>query len=164
MDFLNDWGGLIGLIGAILSLIGLTAALLAAQRAEKARDAAEEAKIETRTGMNRTLVTIELSRATAALQRLKDLHRDRRWDISLEYYHILQVSLADISTWHPDPSQEIQETLRAAILQIQEIEERVDTASLIQSDLTELPELNRILNEILSQLREISISLHSSEN
>ena len=159
MDFLNDWGGLISLIGAILSLIGLTAALLAAQRAEKARDAAEKARNETRIALARALTTVELQRAIALVQQIKYLHQEGLWLVSSALYQTLRVMLIDIEVRHPAITSELQRQLQEAILQITEIDNRVNIALGEAAEPTGFQEFAEVLNEIQVNLERMSISI-----
>ena len=127
-EFLNQWGGLIGLIGAILSLIGLAAALLAAYRAKKAEDAAEEASEATRSAITRSLTTVDLERAIALVQRLKELQQESRWTVSSALYQTLRVMLIDIEARYPANVPELQQQLHRAILQVTEIDNNVSMA------------------------------------
>lgn len=160
-DFLNSWGGLIGLIGAVLSLSGLAASVWAVYRAGKARDAAEAARQETRSALTRALATVDLERAIALVQRLKEAHRTRRWDTCLGYYDLLQVILTDILTWYPAPTAEIHNDFEKAIQLIQTMETQVDAAQEQATDPAEFGAFNWMLNDILGFLRDLSISIKS---
>ena len=136
-DFLNSWGGLIGLVGAVLSLFGLAASIWAVYRAGKARDAAEAARRETRSALTRALATVDLERAIALVQRLKELHRDNRREASLVLYPILRVMLVDISYRHSESTAESQELLQRAIMQITEMEDRLGASAGDDADFRE---------------------------
>lgn len=160
-DFLNSWGGLIGLVGAVLSLFGLAASIWAVYRAGKAREAAEAARRETRVALTRALATVELERAIGLVQRLKEAHRTRRWDTCLGYYDLLQVMLTDILTWYPDTTPEIRNDIEKAIQLIQTMETQVDAAQEQATDPAEFGAFNWMLNDILGLLRDLSISIKS---
>lgn len=136
-DFLNSWGGLIGLIGALLSLFGLAASIWAVYCAGKAREAAEAARRETRVALTRALATVELERAIALVQRLKELHRDNRREAGLVLYPILRVMLVDISFHHTESTAESQELLQRAIMQITEMEDRLGASTGDDADFRE---------------------------
>ena len=162
--FLDNWGRFIGIAGLIITGIGVIISYLAFHRAGKARDAAAAAEIaskETRAAITRTLTTVDLERAIALAQRLKELHRANRWDTALECYHLLQVMLADIATWHPAPTDEMRGAISEAIQLIQEIERQVDTARGQGTKPPEFNEFNFQLNEIQGLLREVALSIHS---
>lgn len=165
-DFLNSWGGLISLSSAIISLIGLIAAFIgliaalkAAHRASKAREAAEEARRETRTAMTRALTTVDLERAIALVQRLNELQRDGRWEISQALYPTLMTNLSDINSRHPAITPELQQQLQGAILQITEMGSEVAVAIREGSEPSEFQAFNRILNNIHVSLLNISGSI-----
>lgn len=126
MDYLLDnWGSFIGVAGLVITILGVIISYLAFRRAGKARDAAAAAEVaskETRAAMPRSLTTVDLERAIALAQRLKELHRLGRWDTALECYHLLQAMLGDIATWHPAPTDELRDAFSNAIQLIQEME------------------------------------------
>ena len=128
MNILNQWGGLIGLIGAIISSFGLVVAFVAAYRAQRAREAAEEASEATRAAITRSLTTVDLERAIALVQRLKDLHRANKWETSLEHYQPLRVMLAEIRSRHSSLTPKLRQALDDAILNVREIENAVSSA------------------------------------
>ena len=162
--FLDNWGNFIGIAGLIITGIGVIISYLAFHRAGKARDAAAAAEIaskETRAALTRTLTTVDLERTIALAQRLKELHRANRWDTALECYHLLQVMLADIATWHPAPTDEMRGAVSESIQLIQEMERQVDTARGKGTTPPEFNEFNFQLNEIQGLLREVALSIHS---
>lgn len=162
--FLDNWGSFIGIAGLIITGIGVIISYLAFHRAGKARDAAAAAEVaskETRAAITRTLTTVDLERAIALVQRLKELHRANRWDTALECYHLLQVMLADIATWHPAPTDEMRGAVSKAIHLLREMERQVDTAQGQGGDPTEAPELNWKLNDIQELLQEVALLIHS---
>ena len=162
--FLDNWGSFIGIAGLIITGLGVIISYLAFHRAGKARDAAAAAEVasrETRVAITRTLTTVDLERAIALAQRLKELHRANRWDTALECYHLLQVMLADIATWHPAPTDEMRGAVSESIQLIQEMERQVDTARGKGTKPPEFNEFNFQLNEIQGLLREVALSIHS---
>ena len=165
MDYLLDnWGSFIGAAGLVITILGVIISYLAFRRAGKAREAAAAAEVaskETRAAMTRSLTTVDLERAIALAQRLKELHRLGRWDTALECYHLLQAMLADIATWHPAPTGEMRGAFSNAIRLIQEMERQVDTAQSHGTEPTEAPEFNWQLNDIQGLLRGVALSIHS---
>lgn len=161
--FLDNWGSFVSAVGVIISTGGLIVAFIAMQRAGKARDAAaaaQSATQETRAAITRALTTIELERAIALVQRLKELHRAQRWDASLGLYQTLRVMLADIDSRHPEPTLELHNTLRGAIPQITVIENSVDRAIRENGEPAGSRNFNRELNTIQSSLEEIASTTH----
>lgn len=160
VDLLNSWGGLIGLAGAALSLFGLAASGWAVYRAGKARDAAEAARRETRSALTRALATVDLERAIALAQRLKELHQENRWEISAVLYQTLRVMLIDIAARCPADTPQWQPQLQAAILQITEIDNAVGAAIREGTEPSGLQKFNEILNDIQVNLERMSSFIH----
>ena len=150
--------------GVVLSALGLLAAFVAMKRAGKAQTAAaaaETATQETRKAITRTLTTVELQRAIALVQRLKELHRERRWDLSLEHYQTLRVMLEDIDSRHPDPDPKLHATFREAIPRIKIMEDSVDKAVQTENNNpTGARNFNTLLISIQSDLENIASSSH----
>ena len=150
------------MIGAILSLIGLVAAVVAAYRAKRAEAAAEEAKRETRVAMARALTIVDLERAIGLVQRLKYLHQEGQWLVSLALYQMLRVMLIGIEARHPDVAPEWQLQLQEAILQITEIDNKVSIAVVEDIAPSGLKEFVEVLNVIQVNLERMSISVQST--
>ena len=155
-DFLNSWGGLIGLIGAVLSLFGLAASIWAVYRAGKARDAAEAARRETRVALTRALATVDLERAIALVQRLKELHQETRWEVSAVLYQTLRVMLIDIAARCPADAPQWQLQLQAATLQVTEIDNAVSAAIGEGNEPPGRQNFNEVLNDIQVNLERMS--------
>ena len=83
MDWLGDnWGSVIGTLGLVATVIGLVIVFRRAGEARKSAAAAENASQETQQSIVRVLTVVDLERAIAMLQRLKQLHRDRKWKLA----------------------------------------------------------------------------------
>lgn len=163
---LDNWGNLVGVAGLVITIIGAVISYFAFRRAGKAREAAEAAEAasgETRAAIIRSLTTVDLERAVALVQRLKDLHRSNRWETSLEHYQPLRVMLAEIRSRHRDLAPELRQILDDAILNVTEIENVVTTAVTENKGLDRLRGFDSILNAIQSQLEILSGSIRSQE-
>lgn len=161
--FLDNWGGFIGIAGLVITGIGVIISYLAFHRAGKARDAAAAAEVaskETRAAMTRTLTTVDLERAIALLQRLKEMHRANRWETCLEHYQPLRVLLSEIRSRHPALTSELQRTLETAILDVTEMENAIVAALRESAEITAAAEFDRTLNRIQSELESLSSSSH----
>ena len=161
--FLDNWGRFIGIAGLIITGLGVIISYLAFHRAGKARDAAAAAEIaskETRSAITRTLTTVDLERAIALAQRLKELHRANRWDTSLEHYQPLRVMLSEIRSRHPALTPELRRTLETAIIDVTGMENAVIAALRESAAITAAAEFYRTLNRIQSELEAISSSIH----
>jgi hypothetical protein len=122
--------------------------------------AAEVASHETRDAITRVLTVVDLERAKAVIQRLKDLHRDNKWEAGLEHYQPLRAMLADIDARHPAPTPEVHTTLREAIVQVRVIEDSVDRALRENNEPSGARHFNRVLNTTQVHLEQIASSTH----
>ena len=163
--FLDNWGSFASALGVGVSLLGLWAALVAVKRAGKAReaaDAAQTASQEARATVTRVITGVDLVRAIALIQRLKLLHRDGKWEASSGHYQDLRHMLVDIGARHPEPSEELRQTLQEATAQISALEMSVDRALRDNGVPRGAANFNRDLNAIQEHLEGISSSTHFS--
>ena len=157
--FLDNWGSFIGIAGLIITGLGVIISYLAFHRAGKARDAAAAAEVaskETRAALVSALAVVDLQRAIALIQRLKALHRDRKWEIGLEQYQPLRAMLADIEGRHALPDPEQHKALREAIPQIQYIEDAVANALAEGREPSQAGNFDQTLNAIQTGLEGIA--------
>ena len=159
--FLDNWGSFIGAISLVVTVAGFALAIYRVGQAQKAAAAAEEASRETRAAITRVLTVVDLERAIALVERLKDFHRGGRWESSLALYPALKITLSDIRSRHPDPTPELRQQLDESILQINEMENKVDQTIGDGSEQLEHQAFNIILNSIESSLLDISYSIQS---
>lgn len=158
----DNWGSFVGILGVIISSIGLTVSFVAMVRAGKAREAAtaaEEATRVTQQSISNVLATVDLQRAIALVQRLKVLHREENWEVSLEHYQPLRAMLSDINGRHPLPRQELHITLREAIPQIRVIEDIVSRSLRSGKDPALEVDLDTVLNSIQARLEELASTI-----
>ena len=93
-----DWLGLaVGIGGLVASIVGFVFAFLARRAAKSAEQAANEA----RQALSRNLSSVDVERAVALINRLKDLHRYRNWNQALGEYQVLRRTLIEISASIP---------------------------------------------------------------
>lgn len=164
--FLDNVGSFIGGAGLFITIIGAVISYRAFLRAGKARDAASAAEVasnETRAAMTRSLTTVDLERAIALVQRLKELHRSNKWETSLEHYQPLRVMLSEIRSRHPCLTAELRQILDDAIINVIEIENAVTMAVTENVGLGQLRGFDRVLNEVQAQLEGISSSIQAQE-
>ena len=94
--FLDNWGSFVGVLGVIISIGGFAIAIWQATRARTSAQAAEVASKQTRDVIANVLTVGDLSRAIQLIQRIKDFHRDQKWEVSLQHYQILRATITDI--------------------------------------------------------------------
>ena len=159
---LENWGSLVGALGLVFTIVGVAISFAAFRRAGKARDAAaaaETASMETRMAITSVLTTVDLERAINLVQRLKELHREGQWRVSLALYPSLRAILVDIRSRHPAITPELNQQLEGAILQVSGIENDVEAALSEDTEPRRLESVNGILNHIQEQLEIWSSSI-----
>ena len=156
--FLDNWGSFVGVLSLVITIFGF---IIAIRRATEARTASREA----RAAVIRLLSIADLQRAIALIQRLKDLHRDSKWEASLEHYQALRVMMADIDSRLTDISAEHRFDLRSAIPLIVVIENDVDEAVRGATQPSEASSFNGVLNDIQVSLENLaSFAFAGEEN
>ena len=161
--FLDNVGSVASVLGLVVTAAGGIISYMAFRRAGKARDAAAAAEIaskETRAAMTRSLTTVDLERAIALAQRLKELHRLGRWETCLEHYQPLRVLLSEIRSRHPALTPELRRTLEMAIIDVTEMGNALVAALRESVAITAAAEFDRTLNRIQSELERLSSSIH----
>lgn len=157
---LDNWGSFVSLVGLVATVIGL---IVVFRRAGEARTSAADARTaaqETQQAITDVLKIVDLERAIAVVQRLKQLNRDRKWEVSLELYQPLRVMLTNINARSTIETLDIRE----AIPQIRVMENTI-TYALAEGD--EPAETNRffgVLNDIQVSLEAVASSAHMPES
>lgn len=158
--FLNNWGSFASVLGLLITIVMVGLAVHRAGQAQKSATAAKVAAEETQKSIAGVLTIVDLERAIAMVQRLKTLHRDRKWEVSLELYQPLRVMLTNINTRGTIDK----EVLRAAVPQIRIIEDSVTRALSEGGNPTGERNFPRILNNIQTGLEEISSAAYLQES
>lgn len=157
MDWLADnWGSVISSVGLVATILGLWIVFRRAGQARRAADASRIAAQETQLAISSVLTIVDLERAIAMVQRLKQLHRDRKWEVSLELYQPLRVMLTNIHSRGTIETQEI----RDSIPKIRSIEENITRALAQGVEPTGERSFLRLLNNIQAGLEQIASSTH----
>ncbi len=157
MDFLiANWGSFIGVLGLAASIGGLVYAFLARRAAKSAEQAASEA----RHAITRRLSLVDVQRAVALIDRLKDVHYQRNWDYALGLYAELRMTLSEIGTSIPENFDQYRSLIRSAIPQVIALENLVRRSRYENEDRE--PENISSLDETLSEIQENLETLQSS--
>ena len=164
MNWLGDnWGSVVSSVGLVIAVTGIGLAVYRAGQAEKAAKAAENASTEARNTITRALTIVDLQKAIDLIQRVKLLHRDGKWEASLEHYQTLRPMLADISMRHPSPTEAFRTNIREAIPQFTLIEDNIDKAILEGEMPVETTRINSVLNQVQEHLEEAASTVFITE-
>jgi hypothetical protein len=159
----NNWGSLASVVGLFATVVGLSTAISVASKARAwadesrtAAEAAQTASFETRDAISRTLTSIELEGAIGVIERLKLLHRDRKWEVAVERYSGLRGMLVGIEARNAHPSSSISREFRDATAQLRIIKNSVNS-SILQDVLPDgYEQFNDRLNVILDTLQKVA--------
>lgn len=158
--FLDNWGSFVGVLGVIISIGGFAIAIWQASQARTSAQAAEVASKQTREAIVRAMTVIDLERSIALIQRLKELHRDRRWEATIEHYQTLRVMLGDIRDRYPEFTTRLFMESRNPLAEISNIEDSVDRAIAESTEPSGSGNFNTVLNDIQLELEDIARSIH----
>ena len=157
MDYLQDhWGSFVSAVGLVATVIGLVLVFRRAGEARTSAAAARTAAQEAREAITGVLTIVDLERAIAMVQRLKQLHVDSKWEVGLELYQPLRVMLTNIRTRGTIDRPELQE----AVLQIRVMEESVVDALPAAMEPSGARNFYSVLNNIQASLEEIASSVY----
>ena len=154
--FLRNWGSFTSLTGLLVTIVMVGIAIWRAGQAEESATAARTAAQETQQAIAGVLTIVDLERAIAMVERLKQLHRDRKLEVCLELYQLLRVMLTNINPRSTIDTPEIQE----AIPQIWVIENSVAQALAEGLEPTAVPNFYGVLNRIQMSMEQIASTLH----
>lgn len=155
---LDNWGNFVSLLGLVATVFGLWIVFRRASEAKQSAGDAQTAAEDARAAITGVLTIVDLERAIAVVQRLKQLNRDRKWEVSLELYQPLRVMLTNINARSTIERLELKE----AVPQIKIIEDSVTRALLEGTDPTGARNFPRTLNNIQTGLEVIASSAHLS--
>ena len=156
MDYLvANWGSFISLVGLLVALVGLAWAIRRAGQASAAAQAAERASIETRAALARSLNNSDLQKAIAMIERLKEAHGRREWEVALVLYYQLRTILRDIQVATPREYGSFVLGLREDISNITTIENtiRTDRPEVVSGSIEVLSSVQDRLGTLASVMR-----------
>ena len=157
---LDNWGSFVSLLGLVATVIGLIVVFRRAGEARKSAADARIAALETQRSITNMLMIVDLQRAIAMVQRLKQLHIDRKWEVSLELYQPLRVMLTNINTRSTIAKPEFRE----AIEQIRIMENTIKNALTQEGELIETNYSFGTLNDIQVSLEALASSAPMPES
>ena len=157
MDWLGDnWGSVIGTLGLVATVVGLFVVFRRAGEARRSADASRVAAQETQLAISGVLTIVDLERAKAIVQRIKQLHMYQKWEISLELYQPLREMLTNIHTRGTIETPE----LAADIRQLSVIEENITSAVSQGEEPSGVRNFPMVLNDIQMRLEQLASSTH----
>ena len=156
--FQENWGSFVGALSLIVTVVGFVVAIRRVTQARASARAAEDASKETMAAIARVLSVSDISRAIGLISRIKDFHRDQKWEVSLQHYQILRATLTDIRHRLPAGSSEINRALRSAVPQISVMETSVDQAIRANTPPDGEENFARTLTSLQEHLEDISSS------
>ena len=160
-----DWVNLgIGIGGTLAGVGGFVFAYLARQAARSA----EEASREARRAVRHTVTLVDIQRTIDLIQRLKDLHREQRWQAALEHYQPVREMLHDVDalpTVSGHAHDAIHDAIREAIPLLTDLENAVNRSVTEGSQPTDSTVYNNSLNVVQEHLESMrsSMMLEDSE-
>ena len=152
----TSWGDVASVLGIAVSLAGLGWAIWEARGARTASMAAEIAAKDARNQMARHLQTVDLQRAIALMEHIKNLHDDNRWDVAREHYQELRAMLSDVIVRCSEEQTDVRQKLTTSRAVVRSVEGLVrERGSRAISD-SERSRVNQELNNIQSVLEELA--------
>ena len=158
-----NWGDVASSAGLFVSLVGLLWVFLearsarsASEKAESAAQAAESAASETRGQIARHLQTVNVQRAIGLIRLVKTLHDNDDWTAARQHYPALREMLTGIIGRGPENLAEFHGKLLTARDDVNDMYEFVEEHSGQEIDKSSRSRLNRILNNIETDLEQLA--------
>lgn len=152
----TTWGDAATIVGVLISIGGLGWAIWEAHGAKAASVAAKLAAKDTREQIARHLQVVDLQRAIALIERIKNLHDDDRWEAAQEHYQTLRAMLSDVIVrsreGQSDGRKELT-TSRAFLRSMEDLAREKGSRSISES---ERSRINQELNTIQSVPEELA--------
>ena len=149
-------GGLIaGTFGLWFAFLAHRSAKLAKRAATSAESAANSARREAQRALTRDLSTVDIERAIALINRLKELHRQGNWGAALSLYQDLRRTLSEIRGSMPKNLDQFRDKINDAVPQVTTMEDQVSRAEYESTGLEDAPELSAVLNAIQQDLETL---------
>ena len=145
--------------GAAISTVGLIVTIIVAWGARSASRAAERAATDTNNRIENYLQSVDLERAIALIQRIKDWHDTNRWEMAIEQYQGLRMMLSSIIVRCAEDQTETRGKLTTARFIVQTMEDLVREGMGQLDWEEERSRLNQSLNDIQSTLEELASAL-----
>lgn len=162
-----EWWGLgVGVVGVIVSIGGLVFAILAYRSAnlaknaaESAEDAANMARGETQRAIGRNLSSMDIERAVALINRLKDLHLEGGWRAALWLYQELRRTLTDIRGSLPRELEQFGNVIEEAVPQLTVMETQVTRSLYERNEPEDTLRMIAILSAIQQELETLQSNM-----
>ena len=149
-----EWLGIgLGTGGLIASIAGVVFAFSARRAAKSAEQAAKDAH----GAVTRSLSLVDVERAVALINRLKEIHRRGNWEYALGLYQELRRTLSEIVASIPGDWSNSRGEIRDAIPQLTALENLV-SRSLYESESggpEDIPKLDETLSHIQQSLESL---------
>jgi len=153
-------GGLVAsVLGLVFAFLAHRSAALAKGAATSAEDAADKARAEAQSALSRSLSSVDIERAIALINRLKDLHMQGNWGSSLWLYQELRRTLGQIRRSMPSGFEASRDAVDDAIPQLTVMENLVAQSLHGGTEVQDAPRLNAILNAIQQELEILQSSM-----
>ena len=157
---------LVSVGGLAASIVGLSFAYLAHQAAKSAKtaatsaeDAAILARMDAQRALSRSIRTVDIERAIALINRLKELQHQGNWGAALLLYQDLRRTLSEIRASMPTNLDNFRNKIDEAVPLVRIMEDQVSRAEYESTALEDAPELSAILNAIQQDLEILQASV-----
>ena len=152
----------VGIAGLFASIVGLTFAFLAHRAAKSANyaatsaeKAANSARTEAERALSRNLSSVDIERAVALINRLKELHHQGNWVAAMWLYQDLRRTLSEIRVSMPADLDQFRDAINSAVPQVTTMEDQVFRSLHEGTEPEDAPRLSAILNAIQQDLEAL---------
>lgn len=153
-------GGLVAsVVGLIFAYLAHKAAKSAETAATSAQDAAQSARMEAQRTLMRDRGSVDIERAIALINRLKELHRLGNWGAAVSLYQDLRRTLSEVRASLPTELDEFRDKINQAVPRVRIMEDQVSRAEYASAGIEDAPALSEILNAIQQDLETLQTNV-----
>lgn len=146
------WGDAASLMGLAVALVGFALTLVNVARSRSAAERAEQAANNARQSIRYVTSIAELASALAILEEIKRLQRQNAWPVIPDRYSILRLKLISIRSTTTLITEDQRQVLQDAIVQLAELEQKVERALARNTTPPNPAKLNEIVSSLLGQI------------
>lgn len=148
-------------LGLALSALGVFLAYRSLRRTRQAAEAAKGAVTQLKQEIGRFESVAACAAVLAMLSEIKRHQRNGAWQLLPDRYSDLRRSLSEIRGSTP-LSQEQQQAVQAALVQLRGIEEQIERHLVIEDSKLDIPRLNKVVSKQADRITEIIIAIRNT--
>ena len=159
-DFIRcHWGDVASVAGLVASIIGFILTIRVARHAEDAAQQANTAATAAKRSIMAANALVDFASAMAIMEEIRRLQREGAWRILPDRYAALKQALMALRSEHPSLTDAQQTAIQASLMQVREIEQKVERALEQKADPSGVAKMNGVISGEIEKISEVLVSL-----